>query len=394
MTRQLEGGIIRAMCKYCENTEVPDIFALWAGIVEVSAVLGRDSFVDQGLFTVYPNLYVVLVAGSAKCRKSTSIMAAHKIIEKVMPPVNLLSQKLTAEHLIGLLSGNLSKEEKVVIPQSSGTAVADELSTLIDKNAFASGLIALLTRLYDCENFSYGTRGRGIEQVRNPCLTIFGGSTIDWIKESIPIVAIGGGFTSRVIFVYRDEPSKKEVPWPALDTSEIQLREKIIHDLNEVAKLRGAFAFSPQAIELYSKEYRRFRNESKMFANKMLGGYAGRRHIMIIKLAMIVSAAEKDTKVVEAQDVEIAIAALANAEINMPTVMEVITSEMIGDLSDEVLNIIRGYKYIKRADLIRLMKRKMSNRELYVILETLAEARLIEQCLDQGRMVYKIMEKQ
>ena len=211
MARILPYGVIKSVCLYCEGTEIPDIFALWSGIMCVSSALGREAFVDQGVFTVYPNLYVMLVAASAKCRKSTSIMVSYKFIDKVIPKINILCQKLTAEYLIGELSGTLSKEERVVIPQASGIAIADEVSTLIDKNGFASGLIPLLTKLYDCEDFPYGTRSRGKEFIKNPCLSLFGGSTVKWIKESIPIVSIGGGFTSRIVFVFKDA-SKNEVP--------------------------------------------------------------------------------------------------------------------------------------------------------------------------------------
>ena len=393
MARILPYGVIKSVCLYCEGTEIPDIFALWSGIMCVSSALGREAFVDQGVFTVYPNLYVMLVAASAKCRKSTSIMVSYKFIDKVVPKINILCQKLTAEYLIGELSGTLSKEERVVIPQASGIAIADEVSTLIDKNGFASGLIPLLTKLYDCEDFPYGTRSRGKEFIKNPCLSLFGGSTVKWIKESIPIVSIGGGFTSRIIFVFKDA-SKNEVPWPVFNEEKQKLAEKIVHDLCEISKIRGAFAFTKEAIVLYSNEYKQFRATSPFFSNLMLEGYAGRRHVLVIKLSMILSASARDDKIVGEEDVAVAIDILRNAEANMPLVMEAITSEAVGDLCDEVFSFIRGNVFVTRTDLLRVMKRKMSSRELDVITDTLQQAGLITATMNQkGGIVYEVTKK-
>jgi len=393
MARILPYGVIKSVCLYCEGTEIPDIFALWSGIMCVSSALGREAFVDQGVFTVYPNLYVMLVAASAKCRKSTSIMVSYKFIDKVVPKINILCQKLTAEYLIGELSGTLSKEERVVIPQASGIAIADEVSTLIDKNGFASGLIPLLTKLYDCEDFPYGTRSRGKEFIKNPCLSLFGGSTVKWIKESIPIVSIGGGFTSRIVFVFKDA-SKNEVPWPVFNEEKQKLAEKIVHDLCEISKIRGAFAFTKEAIVLYSNEYKQFRATSPFFSNLMLEGYAGRRHVLVIKLSMILSASARDDKIVGEEDVAVAIDILRNAEANMPLVMEAITSEAVGDLCDEVFSFIRGNVFVTRTDLLRVMKRKMSSRELDVITDTLQQAGLITATMNQkGGIVYEVTKK-
>jgi len=393
MARILPYGVIKSVCLYCEGTEIPDIFALWSGIMCVSSALGREAFVDQGVFTVYPNLYVMLVAASAKCRKSTSIMVSYKFIDKVIPKINILCQKLTAEYLIGELSGTLSKEERVVIPQASGIAIADEVSTLIDKNGFASGLIPLLTKLYDCEDFPYGTRSRGKEFIKNPCLSLFGGSTVKWIKESIPIVSIGGGFTSRIVFVFKDA-SKNEVPWPVFNEEKQKLAEKIVHDLCEISKIRGAFAFTKEAIVLYSNEYKQFRATSPFFSNLMLEGYAGRRHVLVIKLSMILSASARDDKIVGEEDVAVAIDILRNAEANMPLVMEAITSEAVGDLCDEVFSFIRGNVFVTRTDLLRVMKRKMSSRELDVITDTLQQAGLITATMNQkGGIVYEVTKK-
>lgn len=68
----------------CEGTEVPDQFAVWTGLAGVSAALGRNVWCDLGVLTVFPNLYVVLIAGSGQ-KKSTSIEFLEPILYGMEP---------------------------------------------------------------------------------------------------------------------------------------------------------------------------------------------------------------------------------------------------------------------------------------------------------------------
>ena len=109
---------------------------------------------------------------------------------------------------------------------------------------------------------------------------------------------------------------------------------------------------------------------------------------------MILSASARDDKIVGEEDVAVAIDILRNAEANMPLVMEAITSEAVGDLCDEVFSFIRGNVFVTRTDLLRVMKRKMSSRELDVITDTLQQAGLITATMNQkGGIVYEVTKK-
>jgi hypothetical protein len=372
MARKLPDGILKSFAKFTENTEIPSIFALWVGISTVSAAMGRDCFVDLGHFTVYPNLYIVLVAGSAKCRKSTSINAGRKFMEKIIPAVKMLSQKMTPEALIGALSGMTAEGDSKILNEAEGILVVDELATLIDRNAFKTGMIPILTKLYDCEDFPYETRGRGIEDVRNPCLSMLGGSTSEWIKESIPIAAIGGGFTSRVIFVFKDS-YERLVPWPFMSEETRKLGDAIAHDLNKVAEMRGGFSLSDKAKKIYENEYMRFMKESSLFEDSNLAGYSGRRHITLLKVAMVISASMRDDRLIDEIDMKIAISAMTMVEENMPDVLKTIRNEFVGDASEEVLKIIMGSPFVHRSTLVKKMAYKLSAQQLNVILDTLLE---------------------
>ncbi len=373
MTRALSEGILEAFCKYAEDTEVPSTFALWSGMSMVSAALGRNCFIDFGFYTIYPNTYIVLVAKSARCRKSSSIMMALSFIQKVKPKIKILAQKMTPEALISALSGINAKDSHTIAMDAVGIIVIDELSTFVDRNAFKSGMIATLTKLYDCTDYEYETKSRGKEIIHNPCLSIHGGSTLQWIKEAIPSVAIEGGFTSRVVFVYLEE-RERDVSWPSM-TAENQKRGiEIAHDMDEVAKMRGGFALTNDARGIYDAEYAFFNKNSSLFDIPALSGYAGRRHTNLLKVCMIVSASRRDSRIVKEEDIGTAIQALAAIEKDMPNVLSAISREFIGDVAERTLQIIMKRGTIGRPELVKLMSDYLSSRQLDIILETLEES--------------------
>lgn len=392
MTRRLKDGILDGFLRYTEETEIPDVFSFWTAISTISAAMGRDCFISMGHFDIYPNMYIVLVAGSAICRKSSAISIAHRAISKIEPAIHILSQKMTPEAMIGALSGLEAKDERMIVQEASGIVIADEISTLIDKNAFQSGMIPLLTKLYDCEDFDYLTKMRGKELVKNPCLSIMGGSTLCWIKGAIPQVAIGGGFTSRVIFIYREKNEKRN-PFPILSEENKKRWDDIVHDLNRVSvDMRGGFAISPKAKDELTTEYSKFMLTSKLLTNPHMSGYAGRRHTTLLKLCMAISASQSDSRLIELSDARIAVKAIMSAEVHMPKVLQAISSEVVGDLAEQVLNIIVQRQTVPRPELVKIMKWKLTVRQLDLILETLIEERVVGRSVSGSDISYYFTE--
>lgn len=391
MSRQCPNGVIEEFCLYCEPTEVPGIYSLWTGIFMAAEMLGRDCFLDQGHFVVWPNLYIVLVAGSAVCRKTTAIVLAEDFIKRVEPSVRILSQRMSAEAMIKALSGIKVKDQTKVINEAVGCFINDELSTLIDKNSFKTPLISTLTKLYDCKDFPYETIARGTETVRNPCLSILGGSTPEWLKGAMPIDSIKGGFTSRFIFVFKAS-NEKRVAWPRLNQTMVERGERILHDLNEMRKMRGPFGATDGAIALYEQEYSNFL-DGPMGRNLYLRGYVGRRHVTLLKLAIAFSASRSDEREITEVDLLKALKSLRSAEGGMDLVMRSLTSEPIGEISEHIMSLIMLNGVMPRALLINETRHRVSVRELDVILEALVGAELVEKVSDRGSVVYRYKKK-
>jgi len=386
VSRRLKDGIIPNICKYCTETEIPSLYALWSGISAISAILGRRCCIEFGYEPVYPNTFIVLVAESGACRKSSSIRVAKRFLKEVKPPVNLLSQKMTPEALIDALAGNKIDDDKVIMT-AEGIAIADELTTLVDRNAVKSGLTNVMTNLYDCDDFEYRTRGRGVEHIRNPCLSILGGTTVYWIKEALSISAITGGFTARIIFVYMQKRDKN-IAWPKLSVENLKRAEDIVHDMNYVAKLRGPFALNEKAMEIFESEYESFSKNSELIDNPLTAGYASKRHVNLLKVAMTMSASRSDDMEIDEGDLEVAVKALRSAEMELPRVMRAISTTELGDLCQFVINIVKQKQVITRADLLKATRHKVTAGQLDDIMVGVCQQDLIEADVRDSRKIY------
>ncbi len=388
MPRRLKSGVLEAFCKFTEDTEVPAAFAVWSGMITIAASLGRDCFIDYGYYTLYPNMYIVLIGPSAVAKKSTPIKFAARMIKQVKPPVNMLSQKMTPEALISALSGLDAKEgDTMIVPSAVGVALISELATLVNKGSFKSGMIDVLTDLYDAEDFEYRTKSRGIEYVRNPCLSIIGGATPIGIKECIPVVSIGGGFTSRIVFVF-SKGSGRLVPRPHRSLENKRRMEDICHDLCEIAKMRGPFALSEDAGKLYDKEYIDFRKHSKLIEDDTLGGYVGRRADILMKVSMLVSASSSSDRLITARDMNVSLGILRKTEESMPNVLRVITSNEVGDIFEQIIRYIQKNKVVGKAELTRKFLPKITAMELDSMMRTLEQADIIVSEVDVGKTKY------
>ncbi len=359
--------------EYTSEQESPKAFHHWVAIMLVSAVLGRNVYIPRVKYTTHPNLYVILVAGSAKCRKSVSISVGKDLLYGLKEPPTIFAQKITTEALIEAL--DLSKKNDACY----GLICASELSVFLGSDAIKSGIIPALTDLYDSpRDWVYHTRGRGKESLHNVTLSMLGASTKDWLRASIPAEAIGGGFTSRVIFVFEDEPSKL-VLFGSDDDHLKTLKSNLIHDLGEIQKLRGEVRFTKEAIEVAWEWYK---EESTKMHDEKVDGYFGRKHDTMFKVATILSAAENDTLIVDAHHINRALALMERNEQYLNSVLESVVSTSFGGNTDKIFHIIKKYRKISHVDLLQKCWRYSNATEMAEIMKTLVESQEVEEYLD------------
>jgi hypothetical protein len=390
-----EVNFLQGYLELNRGTEIPEDFAFWCGVAGISCVLGRNSYIDMGTYTIYPNFYILLVASSGRQRKSTAIGLVERLIRKVEPTPTIIAQKITPEALIDALrKPDLTDPSFLLRQMSTGFAIADEMANFINKHTYENGLGSLLIPLYDCkDSFEYRTKGSGSQQITNACLGMLCGSTVDWIRSGIPEDAVGGGLTSRFIFVYCDRPAPP-VALTGFSDEKKALFEALIRSLQRISTIRGEFVAKRAAIEYYVEGYNSFYKGSDMYDNPTLSGYASRRWFHAWKLAMCFSACNDSSRVITLEQMQFADTKLKEMEAHLPLVMSLITSSESGSaLSYVYLQIKkRGKLGISRSDLVRSVSHKMSVQDMNGHLAMLIESNRVTAVLNGQTYIYVTSE--
>lgn len=303
-------------CKYASTYEGSYIYRFWSAIAVISATLERRCWIPLGEHETFPNLYIFLI-GDAGTRKSSTANLAMSMLKEV-PEIKLIQDRLTPAVLIKALQ-EVERSFQIgtrIIQHSSAFAYASELRVLLEDIGGGS-LISLLTDFYDSrrhgEKFISRTMKGGQSEITGPGLTFLGCSTPDWFMEVIPHYAIGGGFTSRVIFVVQSGSMERPIPEPEMPN--LQLRSDLVETIRHIHDLVGAFSMTKEARSEYNSWYTQFMTQSaKTMPDDRFKGYAMRKGDFVRKLAMVFCAAQRDSMLIDEFDIVLAIEALTSIE--------------------------------------------------------------------------------
>ena len=398
MTRRSEGWL-KEYLRYTKDQESPEMFHFWVGASLISAVTARKVSIDQGFFKVYPNMFVVLVAGSQKCRKSTAIHIGVDLLKQMeeYKPF-LLSQKMTPESLIDSLATeaitrNIAKGD----PKAAGIVVADELSTYLDSNAIQRGMLPVLLKLYDCTDpFEYNTKGGGKQVVPNPYLCILAGSSPEYLKISLPSNEVGGGMLARTLLVYQDK-ARRARPFIRFDKDQLKLKADLVYDLMQMSELEGDFVIAEPAIEWYETWYYKWHKDASFEdRDASLENYYAKKPDHLFKLAQIISISEGDTLKITTAHFEKAVSFLNANERLMPRALGTIMSTGSGIVTKKIEDAIRAItasgNVATRKRILARVHKEYDYEEMNRGLETLAQSGLIEVDRRKGEIGWKVVK--
>lgn len=301
----------------------------------LSAAIGRKVWVDRGFYTIYPNFFIVLVAGSALCRKTTSINISTEFVEELEESVRMVDGKVGSVEKF-LLDMEWKGPEDVLPPAT--LVKADELSIFLARDNTGEKLMDALIGLFDCPSrFTYRTLSRGDRVIRSPCVVIIAGTQPDRLGKVITDAAFGGGFPSRIIFVYQaDVTADRKQMWPHVTMEQRTLKRLLKDRLFEVSKMAGEFKFTDAARKFSDDWYKTLKPPE----DRRLDGFVGRKHDHVLRTAMILRIAQQEDLVGDVQHVKAGISALDTIESFLPQAFgDVGKAEHKVD-SDRVLRII------------------------------------------------------
>ena len=395
--RKCSKSWIETYLDYTEKQESPLAFHQWTSLCVLSTCLGRNIQIPRVQYVTYPNIYVILVAGSARCRKSSAIRIGKRLIADLEHPPMMFAQKMTVEALIAALG-----EEGKKCGYCTGFLVSDELSVFLGSDAAKTGVVPALTDMYDNPKlWTYQTRGRGKEELRNVTITMLAATTKKDIGRCMPKDAIGGGFTSRVVFVYQEVQrgshlfgEKDKNGYEMVETPRQRvLRAELLHDLEHMVTLKGKIKFTEKAQDTAEEWYE---IEQTIKRDENVDGYYGRKHDTMFKLATLLSVSRCDDLIIDVCDVKEALRILGDNEDNMESIIASVMTSDIGNAIERVLTVIKRSGKISHSDLISKTWRMGNSKEITDLVRTLIEGGEIEETFTDGSnrgRAYKVRRK-
>ena len=368
---------------YTADQESPSLFHFWGGVSVISSTLGRSVWLNRGYYTLYPNFYIVFVAASAQVKKTTAINMAYDIFTEACPKASLVSQKGTPESMISLFVESF-KERGV----SEGIIVSDEFEVFLGGKIKAIDMMQLLTKWYDCpKKFEYHTLSRGKELMNNVCCNLIAGTTPQGLREGLPTHALGGGFASRIIFVYQDK-IEKPVPFPFVSEENRKIREKLVHDLKLMKLLKGGVELTKDAIAWFEDWYVDIFRPDRA-SSTVMDGYFGRKPDTLLKLATVLSVSRTSTLIVDEIELRMALKALSKNEIALPNVLRLVSMTDCGEETEKVLRMLGKKEMVDFTTLSRSFSYCMTTKRLEEVLSDLASAERVVSFVESGKRWFK-----
>lgn len=380
MSRELDNWL-DSYLKYTDNTESPVSYHTWCGLSVIAGALQRRVYLQWGLAeTIYPNLYVVLIGPSGRTRKGTAIGIAKSML-KATPGVTVVPESSSGRQAMILAMKRASKNFEDPIDgkikfHCSVTAFSEELSVFLGQGDIA--YLSNLTDWYDSkDDWEYETVGRGKDSLQGLCLNLCGGTAPDWIQSMIPQEALGGGFTSRVIFIV-EEKKRKIVPEYVVDDETRELGEKLQRDLERIANLAGEMRFDEEGKQAYVDWY--IDQDTKLSAGQpaipdtRFAGYCERRATHLRKLMLVCSASRGDDLKLTKADFLKAKGLLEAAEVKMGRTFGGLGKARNSAETDTVMDFIREMGTTTRQMLLKKFYRDIDPMTLSTVETTLEQA--------------------
>lgn len=283
--------------KYTDRQESPGSYHFWVGVTILAATLQRKVFLSKGIYEVYPNFYTILIGPSGKCRKSRAMRLGTDLLEG-FDWANVMADKTTPEALLAALHVGTPAFQKVdstsagpsinLNPNtdSCGLVAASELAVFISKQNYSSGMVGLLTTLYDCPpSFKYLTRNKKPITLTNVAVSLLGASTPEWLATNLPAESFEGGFMSRVIYVVRQNRDRNfAIPVDPEPGQKQKLTDRIEEIHNDIV---GEIKLDAEALKWFDDWYTSA-NTLPILDTSLLG-FMERKPDTILKLAIIVA---------------------------------------------------------------------------------------------------------
>jgi uncharacterized protein DUF3987 len=277
---------------------------------------------------------------------------------------------------------------------------AEELPSFLGMDAYKSGKLADLTTLFDCAPvWQSQTKNNGQYEIVNPYVCMLAGSTPSGIYDVMPPASVGQGFTSRVIFIWADEYTRR-VPIKPWTEDHIRMSAELANGIEQISKIEGAFKFDMYAETMWSDYYMFRPDPTKEYQDSRLQGFASRIPFYAMKLALLMKLSERTPgNVIEVHHIEKAVQLLEDVIKGLKSVYEEIAPSNVVRHYARVVKYMaeKGGIQIAHSDILKRFSRDLHRRDFAEVMGMLIEMGAVvgEQKIENGhhKMLYSLTKK-
>ena len=377
MSRRKVDDFVEGYLRYVEHSESPRSYHQWAAVSAISAVLGRKAYIRWGHSTLFPNHYIILIGPSGKSRKSDPIVIVRDLIEALNVPT--IGEDNSPEAVILDIKRSVSS---FTDPDTGDSKFHCSVSAFLEELAVFTGyqnstFLAYLTNWYDSrDKWTRRTKHQGTDVITGMCFNMLCATAPDWLPHILTRESTGGGFTSRCLFIVEDK-KEKLVPDPNLFPPDQKLKEDLLHDLEVIQSISGAYKLSEEANKEYGSWYEA-EDKEEQTGDPALDGYRARRPTHVKKVAMCLAAGRNSDRVIQLEDFQRALKMLEAAEVNMPRVFAGLGKSRYAEETETVHALIEGRGTILRSEILQMMYRDLDEPALEGITKTLYDMKFID----------------
>lgn len=371
MSQRYFGDWLRAFVEYGSYGEAPTKMIFWTGVSTIAGALRRRVWIDQKYFQWFPNFYTIFVAKPGIVSKTTTANIGMNLLRGLpQGTINFGPDSVTWQSLVTSLAGCCESVPNPYnpgefYPMSAVTFCSDELGNLLTPSD--DKLVSALITLWDGKQgeFRKETKGSGNDKIENPWVNIIGCTTPAWIGGNIPDQMIGGGLTSRMVFVYA-EKKRQFVAYPAEAVPKHfdEFKKRLVHDLEVISQLFGEFRLEEKA-KVWGRDWYNnlWNNLPEDLNNDQFAGYLARKQTHLHKLAMVLSVSQDNDLAIKEHHLQHANEILEVIEGDMPRVFARIGDSIITRCSTEIRFLVESQPGISVTQLYKYLFRKVSHRE-------------------------------
>jgi len=173
---------------------------------------------------------------------------------------------------------------------------------------------------------------------------------------------LGGGFTSRCVFIYSDT-KRQLVPYvdEVVPAGFEEQRKRLIHDLEIISTLYGCYEMTGPARDWGHRWYiNHWKRRPHEVRTEQFEGYMARKQTHLHKLAMILSASRRDETVIREAELVEAADTISALERDMEKIFARIGQTDITRGSAEILAVVENTPGVSMKDLYQRLFRTLS----------------------------------